>query len=110
MERTIEQEKERKRKIHRKWHRRNRVSERLRRKANYLKEKAKREDLKQKIALENIGNCTCCGEDNIKFLRLHPTEPNPILCYNCYWANRVYGICPHEVVKKEGVYYGMPEM
>ncbi len=81
--------------------------------------------LKEKIVAAYGGKCTCCGEQEIKFLTIEHKNNNgaehrralggsknvhnwiiknnypkdmTVLCFNCNAASFYYGVCPHKKV------------
>ena len=62
--------KERQLEAHRRWYKRNRKSQKIRRRNNYLKEKAFLNDLTNKIIEDGQYNCAYCGEMDIKVLKI----------------------------------------
>jgi hypothetical protein len=69
------------------------------------------------------GKCSCCGEDDLRFLTLEhlaghfvegkhlksskgwsqakklgwPKDLFTVLCFNCNCAKGIYGVCPHQI-------------
>jgi len=96
------------------------------------KKKTRAQQLKQECIAAYGGKCVCCGVVELAFLTLDHIKDDgsldrkitgagyrfyqflktrgypqdrflQVLCWNCQWGKRIYGVCPHQQARKAAV-------